>query len=136
MATRPRQSPARCLRPAPSICVANLPTGEKAKKVRALSRTSITLFLPRRGHLATEPTIAPSHFTRESNARRRRPGSPATNGRENRVRCSGLGVEEVVVFELRIGVATGAHGAGGKQLQANERAAPVQDEVAPGKMAA
>ena len=41
--------------------------------------------------------------------------------------------EEVAVLEVWIGVATRARGAGGRRLQANELAAPVQDEVAPVK---
>jgi len=44
-----------------------------------------------------------------------------------------LGVEEVVVLEVGIGVAIRARGAGGWRLQANELAAPVKDEIAPGK---
>ena len=45
----------------------------------------------------------------------------------------GLGVEEVAVFEVRIGVATRTRGAGGGRLKAIELAASVQDEVAPGE---
>ena len=48
----------------------------------------------------------------------------------------GLGVEEVIVLEVRIGVATSTCGAGGGRLQADELAAAIQDEVAPGEMAA
>jgi len=48
----------------------------------------------------------------------------------------GLDVEEVLVLEDRTGVATRALGAGGWRLQANELAAAVQDEVAPGEIAA
>jgi len=44
----------------------------------------------------------------------------------------GLGVEQAVVLEFQIGVAPRARGAGGGRLQANELAAPVQDEVALG----
>ena len=45
----------------------------------------------------------------------------------------GMGVEEAVVLEVRIGVPTHARGAGGGRLKANELAAPVQDEVVPGE---
>ena len=45
----------------------------------------------------------------------------------------GLGVEWVVVLKVRIRVATRARCAGSGRLQANEVAAPVQDEVAPGE---
>jgi len=38
-----------------------------------------------------------------------------------------LGAAEVVVLEVRTGVATHARGAGAWQLQANKLAAPVQD---------
>ena len=45
----------------------------------------------------------------------------------------GLGVEEVVILEVRIGVATHTCGTGGRRLQANELAAAIQDEVASGE---
>ena len=47
----------------------------------------------------------------------------------------GLGVEEVAVLEVRIGVATRTRGEGCGRLQVNELAADekIKDEVAPGK---
>ena len=42
-------------------------------------------------------------------------------------------MEEVVVLEVRIGVATHTCGAGGGRLQADELAAAIQDKVAPGE---
>ena len=44
-----------------------------------------------------------------------------------------VGVEEVLVLEVRIGVATHTFGTGGRRLHANELAAAIQDEVAPGE---
>jgi len=44
-----------------------------------------------------------------------------------------LGVEEVAVLEDRTRVAIRTRGAGGRRLQANELAAPDQDEVASGE---
>jgi len=45
----------------------------------------------------------------------------------------GLGLEEVVVLEVRTGVAIRARGAGGGRLQADKLAAPVKDEGATGE---
>jgi len=74
----------------------------------------------------------PSYFTRETPdvddpVRPPRTGVKAASGVRR------LGVEEVVVLEARMGVATRARGTGARRLQANELVAPVQDEV---KMAA
>ena len=45
----------------------------------------------------------------------------------------GLGVEEVVILKVRIRVATHTYGTSGRRLKANELAAAIQDEVAPGE---
>ena len=45
-------------------------------------------------------------------------------------------MEEAVVLEVRVEVATRARGAGAGRLQVNELAAPVQDEALQAKMAA
>ena len=45
----------------------------------------------------------------------------------------GLTVKEVVILEVRIGIATHTCGAGGGRLQANGLAAAIQDEVASGE---
>ena len=70
-------------------------------------------FLPRRGYLETEPTSAPSNRTKKTKpdvdflVRPPRTGVHAASG------VRGLGMEEVVVLEVRTRVATRTRGAGG-----------------------
>ena len=45
----------------------------------------------------------------------------------------GLGVEEVLILEVRIRVTAHTCGTGGRRLQADKLAAAIQDEVAPGE---
>ena len=61
------------------------------------------------------------------------PFRPPRTGVNTASGVRGLGVEEVVVLEIRIGVATHTCGAGGGRLQADELAAAIQDEVVPGE---
>ena len=58
---------------------------------------------------------------------------PPRTGVNTAYGARGLGVEEVAVLGVRTRVATRTLGAGGGRLQANELAAAIQDEVAPGE---
>ena len=52
-------------------------------------RLRLKIFLPRRGHLVTEPASASSNKTQKTDARH--PGSPVTNELEHRARCPRTG---------------------------------------------
>jgi len=56
------------------------------------------------------------------------PVRPPETGVNTASDVRGLGVEKAAVLKVRTGVATRARGAGGGRLQANELAAPVQDD--------
>ena len=69
--------------------------------------------LPRRGHLVTEPTSASSNMTQATTPDLDIPVRPPRTGVKTAFGVRGLGVEEFVVLEVRIGVATRTRGAGG-----------------------
>ena len=61
------------------------------------------------------------------------PVRPPRTGVNTTSGVRGLGVEEVALLEVRIRVATHTCGTGGGRLQADELAAAIQNEVAPGE---
>ena len=84
-----------------------------------LSLFLLGFFSPRKGHLVTEPASAPSNGTTVDEEPKKLapdvdiPVRPPRTGVNTATGVRGLGVEEVVVLEVRIGVATRTRGAGG-----------------------
>jgi len=110
------------------------------KRFRGCSakRLYVHFSLPRRGYLATEPTshpprTSPEKLTPNVDVSVRPPRRGVNTASDIRR----LGVDQVVVLDVRVKsqVATRARRAWRRRraLQANELAAPVQDEVAPDK---
>ena len=88
------------------------PYGGEKKSTKLLS-------LRRRGHLATEPAISPSHSSEKLTPDVDVSLRPPRTGVDTASGVRGLGVGGIVVIKVRIGVAR-ARGAGGGRLQANE----------------